>query len=85
MTSILMAVNASGLAKKLANVFSDIQPFVYIICAAAIVVLGIMLIAGGEKGREKAKSWAPAIVVGALCISGAVTIGKWIAETFTFN
>lgn len=80
----LITADASSLAKKLSNVFTDIQPFVYILCAAAIVVLGIMLIAGGEKGREKAKSWAPAILIGALCISGAVTIGNWIAETFTF-
>ena len=84
MNTVLMAQTAKVLADKLKGVFSDIQPFVYILCAAAIVVLGVMLIAGGEKGREKAKSWAPAILIGSLCISGAVTIGNWIAETFTF-
>ncbi|MEE3439815.1 hypothetical protein [Ruminococcus sp.] len=80
----LITADASSLATKLSNVFKEIQPFVYILCAAAVVVLGVMLIAGGEKGREKAKSWAPAILIGSLCISGAVTIGKWISDTFTF-
>ncbi len=84
MNTVLMAQTAKGLADKLKGVFTDIQPFTYILCAAAIVILGIMLIAGGEKGREKAKSWAPAILIGALCISGAVTIGSWIADTFAF-
>lgn len=81
---ITMAKTSTGIAKQLEGIINQVSPFVYVLCAAAIVVLGIMLICGGEKGREKAKSWAPAILIGAACISGAVTIGNWVAANFSF-
>ena len=73
------------LLKNLEKLVNSAKPFAYAIVALALVVLGIMLIAGGENGREKAKSWAPAICIGSLCITGALTIGKWVTNIFNFG
>lgn len=49
------------------NFFGDIQPYVWIAVAVAMIVNGIMMAVGGEEGRQRAKKAFPWVLLGCVC------------------
>lgn len=52
---------------------SAVVPIVTIV----LIIIGIMLIAGGQRGREMAKSQAFSTIIGIALIAGAGAIAAW--------
>ncbi len=67
------------------NFFGDIQPYVWIAVAVAMIVNGIMMAVGGEEGRQRAKKAFPWVLLGCVCVAGAVTIANWVVGNIAFG
>ena len=86
-------VNAAGDLKGVTNsVTSSIKDIVNVITPVAwsvvilvIVIIGCVLLWGGDKAKETVKSHITAIVVGCILIAGATTIANWWTGTLTSN
>lgn len=70
--------------QTISNLIVWIKPATYILVAAALVVNGIILIWGGQEGKEKAKKALPAVVIGGILIVGAISFGTEIVAQFAF-
>ena len=64
------------------NFFEVASNYTWIVVIAALIVVGFLFIIGGQQGKERARSWIPGILVGA--IIGAVSIGKFIVSLIAF-
>lgn len=68
-------------ALKLEAIINAITPYVWVIAAASVLVIGIMLIIPNEQIHQKAIHALPYVLVGCAIALGAVTIGKWLCNT----
>lgn len=60
------------------NIFSWLQPAVWVVVAVALVGCGLGMAVGGQEGREKAKKALPFVAIGCALILLAVSIAKEI-------
>lgn len=87
----LMQLNQTGgnameqLETTANNFFKDIQLYIWIAVAVALIVNGIMMAVGGEEGRQKAKKAFPWVLLGCICVVGAVTIANWVVGNIAFG
>lgn len=70
--------DAKGIVNKLLKFASDVKYIAYGIAALAVIVLAIILIAGGQGAMQKAKGVAVPIIIGVLVLS----FGTGILGTF---
>ena len=73
-----------GFETTVTNLISTVQPYTYILAAVAVIVCGIMMVAGGQRGREAAKAYFPWIILGSILILGATQIAKMITTSVSF-
>ena len=66
------------------NFFEVASNYTWIVVIAALIVVGFIFIIGGQQGKERARSWIPGILVGAIIVIGAVSIGKFIVSLIAF-
>ena len=66
------------------NLIKDMQPFTWILVAILLVIGGVLLFVGGEKGREKLKAHAGWVLIGILFILGAIPLAEYLVSKFTF-
>lgn len=66
------------------NIITDIQPFTYIIVAIPFVIMGLMLVLGGDEGRQKVKKWFPAVIVGIVLMLGGIFAAQYFVSKWTF-
>jgi len=64
---------------------TDFQPFVYILIAIALLIVGIMFIIPSEKTKEMAKGTIGWIVIGAGIVMLASQIATEMVAKFTFT
>lgn len=69
---------ASSIGGKILQFASDVKYIAYAIAALAVIVLAIILIAGGQGALQKAKGVAVPIIIGVLVLS----FGTGILGTF---
>ncbi len=67
------------------NFFKDIQLYIWIAIAVAIITNGILCVVGGEAGRERAKKAMPWTLIGCLLVLGGVSIANWITGNIAFS
>ena len=67
------------------NFFDAIMPYVWIAVAAALIVNGILMVVGGEEGRQKAKKAFPWVLIGCVVVLGAVSISNWVIGNIAFG
>ncbi len=67
------------------NFFKDIQIYIWIAIAVALITNGILCVVGGEEGRQKAKKAMPWTLIGCLLVLGAVSIATWITGNIAFS
>lgn len=58
------------------NVLNWLAPIAPVVCAAALIVNGILCAVGGEEGRQKAKKAILPVAIGCFCIVAGVNLGK---------
>lgn len=73
----------SGFFGVLLNLCKEYQSNLYVIIIVAACVIGTCMIWGGDT-LEKAKKRLPWVVIGAIIIAGAVTIGAELATKAAF-
>ena len=66
------------------NFFEVARNYTCSVVIAALIVVGFLFIIGGQQGKERARSWIPGILVGAIIVIGAVSIGKFIVSLIAF-
>jgi hypothetical protein len=66
------------------NLIKDMQPFTWILVAIVLIIGGVLLFVGGEKGREKLKAHAGWVLIGILFILGAIPLAEYLVSKFTF-
>ncbi len=64
---------------------TDFQPFVYILIAIALLIVGVMFIVPSEKTKEMAKGAIPWIVIGAGIVMLASQFATEMVAKFTFT
>lgn len=64
---------------------TDFQPFVYILIAIALLIVGIMFIIPSEKTKEMAKGTIGWIVIGSGIVMLASQIATEMVAKFTFT
>ena len=83
------ANNLQGVTKSVNSSIQDIvnviTPIAWSVVILVIVIIGCVLLWGGDKAKEKVKSHITAIVVGCILIAGATTIANWWTGTLTAN
>ena len=52
------------------------------IVVLAFVVIGMMFIAGGQRGKEVAKDWILRVVIGSAIILFAIALANWLWSAF---
>ena len=67
------------------NFFKDIQLYIWIAIAVALITNGILCVVGGEEGRQKAKKALKWTAIGSGLILGAVSIATWITGNIAFS
>lgn len=72
------------LAKNILDFCETVAPYSYVLTVVTVLLVGIMFAMPSEKAHEKAKSYGGWGIAGSLLVSGCVTIGKWIAENWSF-
>lgn len=66
------------------DICNTFSPFVYLLVAAALIIIGIMFIVPSEKAKEKAKSHVAWVVIGCGIVLGAMTFAQEISSKFVF-
>ncbi len=61
----------------------DFQVYLYVILTVCTIIIGVMMCVGGD-ALEKAKKRLPWLIIGALLIGGAITLGSEFATRATF-
>ena len=73
-----------GIETTATNFIKGIQPVVWVLAAAALIINGVMMAVGGEEGRAKAKKALPWTVLGCFLVVGAVQLAEWIVSNISF-
>lgn len=66
------------------NICNTFSPFVYLLVAAALIIIGVMLIIPSKEAKENAKKNLPYVVVGCGIVLGALTFAQEISGNFVF-
>lgn len=77
---VTTAVNSS-----ITDIVNVITPIAWGIVILVLVIMGCVLMWGGDKAKEKVKSHIIAIVIGCILIAGATTIANWWKNSLTSN
>lgn len=73
------------IASQIESFLNQMIPYVWIAVAFAIVGVGLACIIGTDRSRMAVKEKAPYIIVGCILVLGAVHIGHYFAELFSFT
>ncbi len=73
-----------GVANSLQQICQSIMPYATILAIVSFVVIGVMLIVPSDEAHQKAKNAVPWVVIGAIVLLGAVSIGNWLTGQITF-
>ncbi len=65
------------------NMCEEFKGYLYVILTVCTIIIGVMMCAGGD-ALEKAKKRLPWLIIGALLIGGAITLGAEFAEKAKF-
>lgn len=71
-------------ANTIKNLITTSQPYVAIVVMAVLLIVGIFLIIPSEELHRKALKALPFVIIGCGIALGAVFIGQWIFDQFTF-
>ena len=66
------------------NSCKGFMTFVYLLVAAALIIIGVMFIIPSQKAKEMAKSHVGWVVIGCGIVLGALTFAKEISSKFIF-
>lgn len=66
------------------NTVTTIQPMIYLLVAACLIIVGVMFIIPSEKLKGKAKESLPYIVIGCGIVLGATQLAEEISSKFVF-
>lgn len=80
----ILADAVNNFANSLKNILDAITPIAWVLVAIALAINGVMIMVGGDEGRQKAKKALPFVAVGCIIFMGAVQIGKWVAGLSAF-
>ena len=72
------------IAKNIVDFFFSLAPYSYVLAVVVALIVGIMFALPSEKAHEKAKSYGGWGIVGTILVAGCVTIGKWLANNWSF-
>lgn len=64
------------------GIVEEAQAFLPYLISIVFVIVGIMLIALGQRGKESAKQQAPQVIIGIACVMFAVSIGSLLVGWF---
>lgn len=64
------------------GIIKEAQAFLPYLISIVFVIVGIMLIALGQRGKESAKQQAPQVIIGIACVMFAVSIGSLLVGWF---
>lgn len=67
----------SGISTAVKSVVDVVSTIAYILVALVFVILGITLIWGGDKAKEKVKAHLVTIIIGTVIVALAATLAKW--------
>lgn len=67
------------------DIVNVITPIAWTAVILVIVIIGCILLWGGDKAKEKVKSHIVAIIIGCVLIAGASVIAQWWTSTLTSN
>lgn len=73
-----------GVVNSLQQICQQIMPYATILSIVSFVVIGVMLIVPSDEAHQKAKKAVPWVVIGAIVLMGAVSIGTWLTDQITF-
>ncbi len=72
------------IAKNIVDFCDTVAPYSYVLAVVVALIVGIMFALPSEKAHEKAKSYGGWGIVGTILVAGCVTIGKWLANNWSF-
>ncbi len=72
------------LAKNIIDFCDKISPYAYVGAVVVCLIVGFMLVIPSDESRKKARSYGGWAILGTILIAGCVTIGKGIANNWTF-
>ncbi len=72
------------IAQNIVDFCDTVAPYSYVLAIVVALTVGIMFTLPSEKAHEKAKSYGGWGIVGTIVVAGCVTIGKWIANNWSF-
>ena len=75
----------NSVTSSIKDIVNVITPVAWSVVILVIVIIGCVLLWGGDKAKEKVKSHITAIVIGCILIAGATTIANWWTGTLTAN
>ncbi len=67
-----------GVSSTFGKVIKFVAPIAYSLVALVIVIMGIVLIWGGDKAKEKVKSHVALIIIGCVLVAGGTAIAQWL-------
>lgn len=84
MSSPLYALAAPNLEKTANNIHSTAKTWVKPVLIVVVIVIGFLLVLGGQRGSEKAKTMIPAVIAGVLLVVMAISFSdqfiEWVAS-----
>ena len=78
--AVTKSVNSS-----ITDIVDVITPIAWAVVILVLVIMGCVLLWGGDKAKEKVQSHITAIVIGCVLIAGATTIANWWTSSLTSN
>ncbi len=83
------AADLSGVTNSVTSSVKDIvnviTPIAWAVVILVLVIMGCVLMWGGDKAKEKVKSHITAVVIGCILVAGASTIASWWTNSLTTN
>ena len=66
------------------DICNTFSPFVYLLVAVSLIIIGVMFIVPSQKAKEIAKSHVGWVVIGCGIVLGALTFAREISSRFVF-
>lgn len=73
-----------AVASNIQALCEAVMPYTVVLVIVAFVVIGAMFIVPSDEAHQKAKKAVPWVVVGAVVLLGAVSLGNWFNSTISF-
>ncbi len=75
----------TSVTNSIQDIVNVITPIAWALVVLVLIIMGCILIWGGDKAKAVIKAHITAVVIGCVLIAGAATLADWLVGSLTSN